>query len=153
MSPSRTAGLISPFGKRSPLSFIFIFLFQLSENQFTIQMHSSVSGKVWNSIKIQGLNGNESDGVAAACLCSFDDERWNRLLYIWKHTVQFGKHGFAWTLVVYDFIWVSCSRCVFVRGGEARERVIGSDSWALRFDRRDKRKWKRKDRSRSVWRL
>lgn len=118
MSPSQTAGLISPFGKHSPLSFIFIFLFQPSENQFTIQMHSSVSGKVCNSIKIQGLNGNESDGVAGACLCSFDDERWNRLLYILKHTVQFGKHAFAWTLVVYDFIWVSCSRCVFARAAE-----------------------------------
>lgn len=118
MSPSQTAGLISPFGKRSPLSFIFIFLFYPSENQFTIQMRSSISGKVWNSIKIQGLNRNESDGVAAACLCSFDDERWNRLLYILKHTVQFGKRAFSWTLVVYDFIWVSCSHCVFAQAAE-----------------------------------
>lgn len=111
---AQTAGLISPFHKCSPLSFIFIFLIQPSENQFTIQMRSSISGKVWNSIKIQGLNGNESDGFAAACLCSFDDELWNRLLYIWKHAVRFGKHAFAWTLVVYDFISESCSGCVLV---------------------------------------
>lgn len=154
MSQSQTAGLISPLHKCSPLSSILIFLFQPSENQFTIQMRSSISGKVWNSIKIQGLNGNENDGFAVACLCSFDDELRNRLLYNLKHTVQFGKHDFAWTLGVYDFISVSCSGCVFAQDGQSTCVVICSDSWTLCFDRKDKRRWERWDRSRTLnWRL